>query len=36
VPAGIVAMQAFLEEGAARDAIAQGGGCGVSTPVAGD
>jgi uncharacterized protein len=32
----IVAMQAFLEERAARDALARGGGGGVSTPVAGD
>jgi ketosteroid isomerase-like protein len=32
----IVAMQAFLDERAARDALADGGGGGVSTPVAGD
>jgi ketosteroid isomerase-like protein len=32
----IVAMQAFLEERAARDALARGWGGAVSTPVAGD
>jgi ketosteroid isomerase-like protein len=32
----IVAMQAFLEERAARDALAPRGGGAVSTPVAGD
>ncbi len=32
----IVAMQAFLEERAARDALAPGAGGAVSTPLAGD
>ena len=32
----IVAMQAFLDERAARDALVRGGGGAVSTPVAGD
>jgi ketosteroid isomerase-like protein len=32
----IVAMQAFLEERAARDALTHGGGGAVSTPVTGD